>query len=245
MTPRREDIQKRKEHILGIVVNEYINNVNPVSSGYIKKTYRLDLSSATIRNILAELESDGLLTHPHTSAGRMPTEEGYRYYVDYLMHEIVLLEEQKKSIKAEYERERKNLERILEKTSQVVSELTHYTSIVTVEDNKGRVFCNGSRYVVEYLDYQDLKKIQEILALLEQKEQILALINRRLRSRIQVFIGHELACRNIEDCSMAVSAYTLRNGRQGRIAVLGPKRMNYQKVVSALDYMSRLMHEIC
>lgn len=244
MTPRREDSQKRKEHILGIVVNEYIRNVSPVSSGLIKQKYRLDVSSATIRNILADLEKDGLLTHPHTSAGRMPTEEGYRYYVDYLMNEISLLEDQKQRIKAEYEQERKNLERILEKTSELVSDLTHYTSIVSVEDHNGRVFCNGARYVVDYADYQDLKKIQEILTLLEHKEEILALINRELRSRIQIFIGHELACRNIEDCSMAVSQYTLSNGRQGRIAVLGPKRMNYQKVVSALDYMTHLMREI-
>lgn len=244
MTPRRTDNQKRKEHVLGIVVGEYIHNVSPVSSGLIMKKYRIDLSSATIRNILAELESDGLLTHPHTSAGRVPTGEGYRYYVDNLMKEIVLLEEQKRRIKSEYEHARRSLERILEKTSEVISNLTHYTSIVTVEGFDGRLFCNGARYVVEYLDYQDLQKIHEILALLEEKERILTLINRKLRKRVQIFIGHELACRDVEDCSMAVSSYKLHNGTRGRIAVLGPKRMNYQKVVSALDYVSELMQEM-
>lgn len=243
MAPRQTDIQERKERILGIVVNEYIQTVSPVSSGYIAKQYHLDLSSATIRNILAELEDDGLLTHPHTSAGRMPTQEGYRYYVDHLMKEISLLEEQKKRIKMEYDRGRLDLERTLEKTSEVISNLTHYTSIVTVEGSGRRIFCNGTRYVVEY-DYQDLEQIRELLTLLEEKERILELINRKLRQKIQIFIGHEMACRNIEDCSMAVSCYQLHNGQTGRIAVLGPKRMNYQKVVSALDYISDLMQEL-
>ena len=244
MTPRRTDVQDRKDRILGIVVNEYIRTINPVSSGLIAEKHKMDLSSATIRNILAELEEEGYLTHPHTSAGRVPTEEGYRYYVDHLMYEIALLEEQKQRIKNEYQQERKNLEYLLEKTSKVISDFTHYTSIVTIEGPEGRVFCNGTRYVVEFLDYSDLSKIREILTLLEEKEKILQLINCTLRKKIQIFIGHEIACRNIEDCSMAVSAYQLHNGRTGRIAVLGPKRMDYGKVVSALDYVCDLMKDL-
>jgi len=185
------------------------------------------------------------LTHPHTSAGRIPTEEGYRYYVDHLMNEITLLEDHKRRIKLKCEQERKNLVNLLEGTSEVLSDLTNYTSIVTIEGIDGRLFCKGSSYVVGYPDYQDLQKIQGILALLDKKERILELINRKLRKKIQIFIGHELACRNIEDCSMAVSSYQLNNGATGRIAVLGPKRMNYQKVVSVLDYISELMQEMC
>jgi len=244
MTSVHADHRWRKERLLEIVVNEYIQTITPVSSGRIAQKYGLDISSATIRNILAELESDGFLTHPHTSAGRVPTQEGYRYYVDHLMYEIALLEEQKHRIKLEYEQQQQNLERMLERTSEVISELTHYTSIVTIEGQNRKIFCNGTRYVVDYPDYHDVKKIQDILTLLEEKERVMELINRKLRKKIQVFIGHEIACRNIEDCSMAVSAYYLRNGHSGRIAVLGPKRMNYQKVISALDYIGEIMQEM-
>ena len=244
MTSTRVDSQQRKERLLGIVVNEYIQTISPVSSGHIAQKYGLDVSPATIRNILAELEEEGFLTHPHTSAGRMPTQDGYRYYVDHLMYEIALLEEQKSRIKQEYEHERRNLEAVLEKTSEMISELTHYTSIVSIEGQNRRIFCSGTRYVVEYPDYQDLKQIRDILTLLEEKETILELINRELRQKIQVFIGHEIACRNIEDCSIAVSAYHLRDGQSGQIAVLGPKRMDYQKVISALDYISDVMQEL-
>ncbi len=243
MTLKRTDSQDRKDRILGIVVNEYIETISPVSSGYIAEKYRLDLSSATIRNILAELEDEGYLAHPHTSAGRMPTQEGYRYFVDHLMNDISLLEEQKRMIKQQYNHDRMNLERLLEKTSEVLSNVTHYTSIVTIGDDGRKLFCNGTRYVVDY-DYQNLNKIRELLSLLEEKERVLDLINRKLRQKIQIFIGHEMACRDIEDCSMAVSTYKLHNGQTGRIAVLGPNRMHYQKVISALDYISDLMYEL-
>ncbi|MBF0483861.1 MAG: HrcA family transcriptional regulator, partial [Candidatus Omnitrophica bacterium] len=78
MTNKQNEIHTRKDRVLGVTVEEYIRTVVPVSSSYIAEHHFYDLSSATIRNILAELEEDGFLTHPHTSAGRVPTQKGYR-----------------------------------------------------------------------------------------------------------------------------------------------------------------------
>ncbi len=236
--------QQRKDRVLGIVVNSYIKTITPVSSSYIVDEHHLDLSPATIRNILAELEEDGLLSHPHTSAGRMPTQEGYRYYVDNLMNEIQLLEEEKNQIKHEYDKQMRDLEATLEKTSQVISDLTHYTSIISVDGWDGKIFCRGTSYVVEYPDYQDVKKISNILSALEEKESLLQLINRNLEQRIKIYIGHEIACSDIEGCSLAVSRYQAYSGPTGRIAVLGPTRMDYSRVVSTLNYLTTLMSEI-
>lgn len=240
----REAIYKqRKDRVLGIVVNDYIKTVTPISSGYIVDEHHLDLSTATVRNILAELEEEGFLTHPHTSAGRVPTQEGYRYYVDNLMNEIQLLEEEKVRIKEEYTQGVKDLEVALEKTSQVISDLTHYTSIISVDGWNGKIFCRGTNYVVGYPEVQDLKKIQSILAALEERERLLAFINRDLQRKIQIYIGHEIACSNIEGCSLAVSQYQSK-GVTGRIAILGPTRMDYSRVVSTLDYLSAVMKDI-
>jgi transcriptional regulator of heat shock response len=241
MTAKGTENQSRRDFVLGIVVNEYIKTVNPVSSGYIVQEHVPDLSPATIRNILAELEKDGYLTHPHTSAGRVPTSEGYRYYVDNLMSEIELLGEEKTRIKEEYQKEVKDLELTLEKTSQVISDITHYTSIVSVDGRGNQFFCKGTGYVVQYADSHDLNKIRDILKTLEEKEQILEMINRRLKQKIQIYIGHEIACSDMGDCSLAVSPYKTGSGLTGRLAILGPTRMDYQKVVSALDYFSELM----
>ena len=91
MAAKHSDIQIRKDRILAIVIGRYIKTVSPVGSQYITEEHDLDVSPATVRNILADLEEEGYLTHPHTSAGRMPTQQGYRYYVDHLMHEIQLI----------------------------------------------------------------------------------------------------------------------------------------------------------
>ena len=242
MTARNADYQTRKDKILAIVVDEYVKCVTPIGSNVIVERYHLDVSPATIRNILAELEEEGFLTHPHTSAGRVPTQRGYRYFVDHLMNEIQLLKEERERIKAEYTAGMRELEKLLEYTSVVISELTHYTSIVSV-DGEDRIYCKGLSNVVGFPEFHDFKKMQQILHTLEEKERILEVINRDLEKKIQVFIGSEIACTEMENCSLAVSSYKTAKG-SGRIAVLGPTRMDYERVVSTLQYFSQLMREI-
>src|ERR1044072_3383090 len=146
------DFRERKDKILAITITQYIDTVSPVGSELIANELNKDLSSATIRNVLAQLEREGYLTHPHTSAGRIPTEKGYRYYVDHLMNEINLLEEEKQRIKAEYKKERLELDNLLSKTSQMLSNMTHYTSIISVDGWNNKIFCSGTSFVVEYPD---------------------------------------------------------------------------------------------
>jgi transcriptional regulator of heat shock response len=248
MASRRIDILARKDKILRITIEQYISTVTPVSSARITQECSLDLSSATVRNILAELETEGYLTHPHTSAGRVPTQFGYRYYVDHFVNEIQLLEAEKKHIKEEYERETFEMETLLEKTSKVLSNMTQYTSIVSVDGWDHKLFFGGTNFIMGYHDYhdvsRDIKKIQNILAALDEKEKLLEVINRDLAKKIDVLIGHEMECSDIDGCSLVVSRYKSKQGPSGRIAILGPTRMDYNRVVSTLDYFSDLMEEM-
>lgn len=241
MTPKKPDYQKRKDSILAIVVDEYIKSVTPVGSQFIAEEYSLDLSSATIRNILSELEEEGYLTHPHTSAGRLPTQSGYRYYVDNLMDEIKLIEEEKDRIQAEYHTKVRELEAILVKTSEVISDVTHYTSIVSIDGRTDKIFCRGTSFVAEFPEFHDFERIKHILSILEEKERLLQVINRSLERKIEIFIGQEIACSDIDNCSLVVSRYSKQGGPSGRLAVLGPTRMDYERVVSTLDYFSDLI----
>ena len=241
MTAKWIDVKDRKDRVLAITIGHYIESITPVSSSYIANTSKLDLSSATIRNILAELEEDGYLTHPHTSAGRIPTQKGYRYYVDHLMIEIQLLEAEKERIREEYEKESKELEVLLEKTSQVLSELTRYTSIISVDGWGSKLFCNGTSFIVGYPDGSDMEKIRSILAALDEKERLLKIINQKLENKIDIYIGQELASCDINSCSMIISSYRLKDGPSGRMAILGPTRMQYEKVVPMLEYFSEIM----
>ncbi len=238
---KSSDIQLRKDRILAIVIGQYIKTVSPVGSQFITEEHKLEVSPATVRNILAELEEDGYLSHPHTSAGRMPTQRGYRYYVDHLMREIQLLEDEKRRITQEYRRHTRQLEDLMEKTSQVISDLTHYTSIVTLDDERGRkIICKGTSYVVGYPDNTDILKIQAILRILEEKERLMEIINRDLQNKIKIYIGHEMALKDMEGCSLAISRFE-KDGKKGRIAVLGPTRMQYDRVVSTLEYISQIL----
>lgn len=244
MTPRKTDSRERKERILAVTVDQYIQTVSPVSSAFIADECGFDLSSATIRNVLAELEEEGYLTHPHTSAGRIPTQKGYRYYVDHLMEEIQLLEEEKHRIREAYERQSAELEVLLDRTSRVLSNVTHYTSIVSLDGEDHKMFCQGTSFVVGYPDYQDIEKIRNILAALDEKERLMEIVNRELKRKTEIFIGTEMNCEQIDSCSLVVSRYHSHDGHSGRIAVLGPTRMDYKRVVSALDYFSRMMEQM-
>jgi transcriptional regulator of heat shock response len=240
----RQNPQQRKDEILAIVVRNYIQTVSPVSSAFIADEYAGDISPATIRNILAELEVDGYLTHPHTSAGRLPTERGYRYYVDFLMNEIQLLEEERERVQKEYRAGLAALESLIDTTTAIVSELTHCASIVTL-DGFPRVYAfRGSNYIARSLGAYNIDKMAAILSVLEEKERILELIQRNIDKRIKIYIGQETDCEALEGCAFAVSPFATRRGPSGRIAVLGPTRMDYERVVSALEYVSGVLHEM-
>lgn len=238
-----QDTRERKESILAITINQYIQTVTPVSSTVVAKRYPTGVSSATVRNILAELEEEGFLTHPHTSAGRVPTQKGYRYYVDHLMDEIRLLEEEKHRIKSEYEQTSQELERLVEKTSKILSDTTHYTSIISI-DGEQKLYCRGTNYIVTYSDYQDLKRMEGILAALEEQKELLHIINKELADRMNIFIGEEIRVAEMEKCSMIVSRFQTREGSSGRMAVLGPTRMQYDRVISTMEYLGKLLQEM-
>lgn len=240
----RIDPHQRKDIVLSMVVRHYIQTTEPVSSAYIAEEYERDISSATIRNILAELEEDGFLTHPHTSAGRVPTERGYRYFVDFLMQEMQLLAEERQRVQKEYEEGVQELESLIEKTTQIISDLTHCTSIITIDGYPRAFACRGTNYLAQATGTHSLQKVAEILKTLEEKELILELLRRDLDRRIKIYIGQETACEAFEDCALAVSRFDTRRGPAGRIAVLGPTRMDYQRVVSALEYVSEVLHEM-
>jgi heat-inducible transcriptional repressor len=125
-----DEHQSRKEKILQAVVHLYIKTGKPVGSATIVDNYRLKLSPASIRNVLADLEKEGFLTHPHTSAGRIPTDRGYRFYVDSIANIQRLAAEEERRIQEEYSRRRKEIEDLMAATSRVLSALSHCTGFV-------------------------------------------------------------------------------------------------------------------
>ncbi len=127
-----EELDKRKKKLLQAIIEEYIETAEPVSSGNLVK--QLECSSATIRNEMAELEKSGFLEKPHTSAGRVPSQKGYRYYVDELVRDDKLTKKEMEIIKDRLETKVNALEDLTKIATTTLSEITHYTAITIAPD---------------------------------------------------------------------------------------------------------------
>lgn len=127
-----DELDKRKRRILQAIVEEYIETAEPVSSGNLVK--ELDCSSATIRNDMAELEKIGFLEKPHTSAGRVPSQKGYRYYVNELIRDDKITKKEMEIIRDRLETKVNNLEELTRIATTTLSEITHYTTIAVAPD---------------------------------------------------------------------------------------------------------------
>lgn len=239
---RNVDYESRKRMILAATIDRYIGNATPVSSGDIAKIF--NLSSATIRNIFSELENEGYLTHPYTSGGRIPTNKGYRYYVHFLIRQMELLDAEKERIVQEYRHKITQLEQALEKTSEVISSVTHCAGIVSLLEWQDKLFYKGISQVLAEPEFHDYEKIRYFIKMIEDKGGLLEIINRDMRDKVNVYIGDELGCQGVESCSLIVSSYNLKNKPSGRIAVLGPKRMQYSHVISSLEYISEVLTDV-
>lgn len=236
------DYDTRRKAVLTATINQYIKEALPISSEGIAEGF--DLSSATIRNIFAELEDSGYLTHPHTSAGRVPTAKGYRYYVDFLLSQIELLDEEKQRVIKQYKREIRKLEDALEITSEVLSAITHYTGIVSFLEWQDKIFYKGISYILAQPEFQELKCMQLIIQMIEEKQRLLDIINRDFKGKVKVYIGEELGCLGMDNCALVVSQYSSKDRPLGRLAVLGPTRMQYDHIIPAIEYVSAALSEI-
>ncbi|MFH1641215.1 MAG: hypothetical protein ABIA66_04525 [Candidatus Omnitrophota bacterium] len=239
---RITDNESRKKAVLAATINKYIKKAVPISSEDLAKDF--SLSSATIRSIFADLEREGYLTHPYTSGGRIPTSKGYRYYIDSLILQMELLEDEKESITKEYKGEIKRLEDILEKTPGIISTVTHYASIVSLSQWQDKLFYKGISFILEQPEFQDSNCIKFLIKLIEDKQCLLSIINREFKEKVKVYIGEELDYPEMKNCSLAVSNYSVRKKPLGRLAVLGPTRMEYNHIIPTLEYVSGVLTDL-
>ncbi len=239
---RTVDCESRKKAVLAAAINHYIEDAQPVSSDALAKEF--NLSSATIRSIFVDLETAGYLMHPHTSAGRIPTDRGYRYYVDFLLSQIDVLDHETDSIMREYTHELGRLEDVLERTSEAISTITHYTSVVSLLDWHDRLFYKGLRFILEQPEFQDVARTQYLIRIIEDKKELLSLINRDFDEKVKVYIGQELGLPQMSGCALAVATYSIKKRRSGRLAVLGPIRMEYNHIIPTLEHISGVLSEM-
>jgi heat-inducible transcriptional repressor len=337
---------ERKHMILREVISRFIMKADPVSSKRIAQNLELDLSPATIRKEMAELEEMGYLTHPHTSAGRTPTDKGYRFYVDNVIREEldtgVMDAKDSPGLNLAINKDME-IETILQKSAEILAKFTNYLSMVaapaihqskikhiellkfhggsllmvlitdtgrvykkstvlegkytdldllgvagilnsqlrdkniidiTTEDIKiqegdsylillinkivelikecikesfhyNRIFIHGTSVILQQPEFIDLKKIQNIMQVVED-EYLLArlLLDFSRGGDFMVKIGSELFEEGTEDLSLIASRYKIYGNSTGAIGVLGPKRMDYPRVIRNLNLFRKNLTDI-
>ena len=256
----------REESIFRCIVESYIETASPVGSRAVSKHYGGSLSPASIRNVMADLEEMGLIQHPHTSAGRIPTARGYRHYVDNLMCDLEKMETDIPELH-EILSQTEDIEDVAEKVSRLLADLTHNAGVFFVKNVKrisvlrdqpiefgskrlettqgyNRLYVDGTSHVFEQPEFSDIHRAQMLLKAIELKEELTSFLDRGLdEEKIHIYIGEEIQCGQLSDFSMVVKQYSLQGRPMGCVGVIGPTRMHYEKTVGVVSRLADTMTE--
>lgn len=340
--------EDRKRKLLQAVIHEYIKTGKPVGSAHLASSYKLDLSPATLRNIMAELEEEEFLSHPHTSAGRVPTDKAYRFYVDTIMEVQRLAQMEEERLRKDYDARLREIGGLMLSTSRTLSVLSKYSGFVwtpgldksrlqhvelipldprrvlaiLVSDSgmvkhrqvafdtpvppaflndlkallneelcghpfseardtflehvesitrrqldlmevakrlakdafalggeEGDLYMEGAGSLLSLPDFQNQEDIRSLVHLLDGKNHLGDLLAKQMddpagtAKGVTVRIGSENKNPELQNLSLVSSSYTV-NGRQvGVLGILGPRRMEYSRMVAVVDAVSRLVSQ--
>lgn len=269
----RQDIKRdREKKVLELIVTYHISTAEPVGSLLIARDMKL--SSATIRNIMLYLEEEGLIWQPHASAGRIPSDKGYRVYVDSLMETKEFLEpDAAYADQAFYNLRSDSIEDVLLKGLQLCSKITNQACIAlfptlkikerliekleeemrsiltSLYDFEDRLYFDGTHYLVEKPEFKDSEKICAVLKALEDKKELLDVLEGNIREDgVQIYIGAENKSLGFVQCTLITANYSVEDGITGTLGIVGPMRMQYERVIPTVNCIagsiSRLLHEM-
>lgn len=335
-------LNDRKKKILQLIIEDYISTAEPVGSRTIARKYNLGISPATIRNEMSDLEMLGYLEQPHTSAGRIPSAQAYRFYVDSLLEPGALTDNDMALINSWFRERRRSIDEIFQSTAKILSRMTQNVSMVLanksdkavfrymkflpldnrhailcivtddgnvdncvveiplgmrpeeldymagrvsrllegkelaeisdtllgtvhtdiVEDKllftsllntinkmnrkhqQQRVFLGGTKQLLSQPEFRDMDRVRDLLGILEEEKVVRDLLLAGEDSGLKITIGSENKFTGIQDCSMVQATYRLNGQVVGTMAVLGPTRMEYSKVISVMDYLHKYLKTI-
>lgn len=239
MAPTNRQIQ-----ILKSIVEEYIATADPVSSEQIEKKFNLGVSPATIRNEMATLTEQGFLHQPHTSAGRIPTSMGLRYFVDNLMQEKQLSVAEEVSAKERVWDSRFDFDRLMRHTSLALARQTGDLAITAT--SSGDIYYAGVSNILDMPEFYDIDVTRTVLNLLDEQQRLFELFFERTYGEdpVHVVFGADLGWPYFDPVGMAFTYFNAGKDRRGTLAVVGPCRLDFPKVIPTLRYFSSLVNEL-
>jgi transcriptional regulator of heat shock response len=243
-------MESRQLDILRAIVEEYVATEEPVGSKAIAQRHGLGISPATIRNEMALLEDAGFITQPHTSAGRIPTDRGYRLFVDKLATVKPLSNPERRAIETFLDGA-DNLDDLMLRTVRLLSQLTRQVAVIQYPTEtaqpveKSKIAVAGTAQLVR-TSHENLTEIEPILEALEEQVVLLKLLNEAGDS-VKVRIGDEQNDLHLKSASTISMSYGSSEYGSGAVGVIGKKRMDYSNSMSAVSavarYVSRFLGE--
>lgn len=236
--------EKRKQQVLKAIIKHFIDTAEPVGSNTIIVKFHFQVSPATIRNDMAELENEGFIYQPHTSAGRIPTDLGYREYID----EIADYEQARKeavkvltSLTEEYRTEK--AKEFIYDAVRLLSKATGTASFGTVPDSK-RTFYIGLSNILRQPEFsQDAIHASQVFEVFEHSDNFINTLRElNIGDGARAFIGEENILPQIQSCSIIVVKYDVK-GYTGFLGLLGPKRMNYPFNIAILEQIKTMLEQ--
>ncbi|MEK7680808.1 MAG: hypothetical protein AAB348_02070 [Patescibacteria group bacterium] len=213
-------MDKRKEKLLNLVIENYIENAEPVGSKFLVSSEDLDYSEATVRNELRALEKEGYLSHPHTSAGRTPTEKGYRYYIKQLnLGKSQISKNDSAALSHSLEKSGDH-ELVFKNMAKTMVDLSDETVIVAF--SPVNVYYTGLANLFHKPEFDELGLAADISEVFDRCEECVVDLFDKVSDEPRYFIGNEHLFGDM------LSVLSARFGDDGLIALLGPKRMDYK-----------------
>lgn len=237
-------LSERQIKILKSVVEEYTNTAEAVSSDAIEKKYSMGVSPATIRSEMARLTDSGYLKQLHTSAGRIPTAMGLKFYIDQLMEERALPVTDEVAAKEGVWDCRFDEGKLLREAVRVLATRTRSLALATTES--GDVYHAGYANILEIPEFYDIDVAHQVLAFLDEQQRIHELFFGRPWGErpINVLLGEELGMPFFEPVGVVFSPFHIGKKTVGTLAVIGSVRFNYPQVIPMVKYMSHLLTEL-
>jgi transcriptional regulator of heat shock response len=244
-SPEHPELSARQAYLLGLVVRDFVRLAQPVGSETILTRHGMGVSPATVRCELARLEAAGLLTHPHTSAGRVPTVAGYRYFVEYLMSSAGLSEAQQITIRHQFHQAGADLERWMRLSATVMAHTSGAAGLVASEDDQAspRLYHAGLVQILDDPEFTDSARLREVVEILEHGQGLEPIMARLPRRGVQVIIGGEPPLERAPHVTLVLSRFGAASRPRGVLGVVGPMRLPYERAVPTVGFVAELMTE--
>jgi len=231
-------MELRQQKILAAIVKEYSETATPVGSKELVDKYHFRESSATIRNEMAALEKSGYIFQPHKSAGRIPTDKGYRFFVNELMRRFELSEKERRMLKTELIKLQSSHEQLGRSISSLLSQVSGQAAFALLPNQSSST---GLSQIIGDPEFTDPKTMKQVAQLLEHIDEHANHLIKKSDVTAEAIIGGESPVPVPKNLSLIVSNVKMKDGKKGIIGIIGPKRMSYAKNLSIIEYLTKLI----